>query len=337
MDPRPQPAATAGSGSPAIEVRGLEKHYDGRAAVAGVSISIEAGEVFGLLGPNGAGKTTTVETLEGYRRPDAGTVRVLGLDPDRDGAQLRPHIGVMLQEDGLYPGLRPLETLELFAAFYPNPDDPERLLHLVGLDDARRTYVRRLSSGQRQRLSLALALVGRPSVLFLDEPTAGMDPRARATTWQLVREMRDTGVTVVLTTHHMDEAEHLCDRLAIIDRGRIVAEGTPAEVTRAGAGDLRFSTGPGLDLPALAVALDLPVSALVEERPGDYAVRAPVSPALIAALTAWMRDKDVTLLELRTERATLEEVFLRLTDEERREREDEERRQQEPAAREVTT
>jgi ABC-2 type transport system ATP-binding protein len=158
-------------------------------------------------------------------------------------------------------------------------------------------------------------------VLFLDEPTAGMDPRARASTWQLVRELRDTGVTVVLTTHHMDEAEHLCDRLAIIDRGRIVAEGTPAEVTRAGAGDLRFSTGPGLDLPALAVALDLPIDAITEERPGDYAVRAPASPDLIATLTGWMRDKDVTLLELRTERATLEEVFLRLTDEVHGERE----------------
>jgi ABC-2 type transport system ATP-binding protein len=315
MDARPSPSATAGTGSPAIEVRGLEKHYGGRAAVAGLSITIESGEVFGLLGPNGAGKTTTVEILEGYRRADAGTARVLGLDPDRDGARLRPHIGVMLQEGGLYPGLRPLETLRLFADLYPDPDDPERLLELVGLADSRRTYVRRLSGGQRQRLSLALALVGRPSVLFLDEPTAGMDPRARATTWQLVRDLRDTGVTVVLTTHHMDEAEHLCDRLAIIDRGRIVAEGTPADVTRAGAGDLRFTTGPGLDLPALAVALDLPVDAVTEERPGDYAVRAPASPDLIATLTGWMRDKDVTLLELRTERATLEEVFLRLTSE----------------------
>jgi len=315
MDPQREPGP-AGASRPAIEVRGLEKRYGDRLAVAGLTLSVETGEVFGLLGPNGAGKTTTVEVLEGYRHPDAGTVRVLGLDPQRDGPELRPRIGVMLQEGGLYPGLRPLETLRLFADFYPNPEDPERLLDLVGLGDSRRTYVRRLSGGQCQRLSLALALVGRPAVLFLDEPTAGMDPRARATTWQLVRELRDTGVTVVLTTHHMDEAEHLCDRLAIVDRGRVVAEGTPADVTRAGAGELRFSTGPGLDLPALAVALDLPSGAIVEERPGEYAVRAPGSPELIATLTSWMRDKDVALLELRTERATLEEVFLRLTAEE---------------------
>src|SRR4249919_461128 len=164
----------------AIEVAGLEKRYSDRPAVDGISFTIAAGEVFGLLGPNGAGKTTTVETLEGYRVPDAGTVRVLGLDPTGDGPALRPRIGVMLQEGGLYPGVRPLEALRLFAAFYPNPDDPDRLLDLVGLRDAAGTYVRRLSGGQCQRLSFALALIGRPEVLFLDEPTAGMDPRARA-------------------------------------------------------------------------------------------------------------------------------------------------------------
>src|SRR5258705_2315206 len=193
----------------AIEVAGLEKHYGDRRAVDGITLRIPRGEVFGLLGPNGAGKTTTVETLEGYRRPDAGTVGVLGLDPQRDGTSLRPRIGVMLQEGGLYPGVRPLEALRLFAAFYPDPDDPERLLELVGLGDVAGTYVRRLSGGECQRLSLALALVGRPEVLFLDEPTAGMDPRARATTWDLVRGLRDAGTTVVLTTHHMDEAEQL--------------------------------------------------------------------------------------------------------------------------------
>src|SRR5215471_17467917 len=215
------------SGSPAIEVHGLVKRYGGRAAVDGISLGVERGHVFGLLGPNGAGKTTTVETLEGYRTADRGSVRVLGLDPIADGAALRPRIGVMLQEGGLYPGVRPLEALRLFASYYDDPDDPERLLQLVGLDDSRHTLVRRMSGGQQQRLSLALALVGRPALVFLDEPTAGMDPHARATTWTMIRELRDHGATVVLTTHAMDEAEHLCDRVGIIDHGRLVACDSP--------------------------------------------------------------------------------------------------------------
>jgi ABC-2 type transport system ATP-binding protein len=219
----------------------------------------------------------------------------------------------MLQEGGLYPGVKPLEALKLFAAFYPNPDDPERLLDLVGLRDVAGTYVRRLSGGECQRLSLALALVGRPEVVFLDEPTAGMDPRARATTWQLVRELRDAGTTVVLTTHHMDEAEHLCDRLAIIDHGRIVLEGTPGDITNVGAHDLHFSTSAGLDLPALAAAMSLAAATVLEDRPGEYAIRAEMTPELVADLAVWLRDKGYQLTELRTERATLEEVFLQLT------------------------
>src|SRR6478752_7231570 len=174
-------------GNEAIVVDNLTKTYGSRKVVDQLQFTVHRGEVFALLGPNGAGKTTTVETLEGYRVPDAGSVRVLGLDPTAEGPALRARIGVMLQEGGLYPGVRPLEALRLFAAFYPDPDDPDRLLDLVGLRDAAGTYVRRLSGGQCQRLNLALAMVGRPEVLFLDEPTAGMDPRARATTWQLVR------------------------------------------------------------------------------------------------------------------------------------------------------
>jgi ABC-2 type transport system ATP-binding protein len=313
--PEPRPKGVDVN-APAIEVSGLVKRYGDRTAVDGIDLHVARGEVFGLLGPNGAGKTTTVETLEGYRRPDGGVVRVLGLDPTGQGAQLRPRIGVMLQEGGLYPGVRPLEVLRQFAGFYDDPDDPHRLLALVGLQDDTKTYVRRMSGGQKQRLSLALALIGRPDLVFLDEPTAGMDPRARATTWQLVRDLKESGVTVVLTTHHMDEAEHLCDHLAIIDRGRIVAEGTPAEITRAGAGaEVRFSTQPGLDGEALAAELGLPAGSVREERPGDYAVAAPGSPELIASLTAWLRDKGFALAELRTERVTLEEVFLRLTEE----------------------
>jgi ABC-2 type transport system ATP-binding protein len=300
----------------AIEVAGLEKRYGDRRAVDGISLRIAPGEVFGLLGPNGAGKTTTVETLEGYRAPDGGTVRVLGLDPQAEGPALRPRIGVMLQEGGLYPGVRPLEALRLFAAFYDDPDDPDRLLDLVGLRPVASTYVRRLSGGECQRLSLALALVGRPEVLFLDEPTAGMDPRARQTTWDLVRDLRAAGTTVVLTTHAMDEAEHLCDRVAIIDRGRIVTEGSPADLTSSGGEDLRFATTAGLDLPALAAALSLAADSVSESRPGEYRIRAQMTPELVAELAVWLRDKGYGLTELRTERATLEEVFLQLTREE---------------------
>jgi ABC-2 type transport system ATP-binding protein len=300
----------------AIEVAALEKRYGDNHAVNGISLSIGAGEVFGLLGPNGAGKTTTVEILEGYRKPDAGTVSVLGLDPWRDGSQLRPRIGVMLQEGGLYPGVRPLEVLHLFAAYYDDPDDPERLLSLVGLDDAKRTYVRRMSGGQQQRLSLALALVGKPSVVFLDEPTAGMDPHARATTWTMIRELRAQGVTVVLTTHAMDEAEHLCDRVAIIDHGRIVACDTPtALTTHAAADETSFSAAPGLDVDGLAGELAIASGAVREIRPGDYLVETAATPELVATLAAALRDRGVLLSELRAGRRSLEDVFLRLTGE----------------------
>ena len=245
----------------AIDVTALEKRYGATQAVDGLSFSIDTGEVFGLLGPNGAGKTTTVEILEGYRRADAGDVRVLGVDPWRDGAQLRPKIGVMLQDGGLYPGIRPLEALQLFASYYDDPDDPDRLLDLVGLREAEHTLVRRMSGGQQQRLSLALALVGRPSLVFLDEPTAGMDPRARATTWTLIRELRDRGATVVLTTHAMHEAEQLCDRVGIVHHGRLVAYGSPSELTTNAGADMRFSAASGLDVEKLAHALELPVGA----------------------------------------------------------------------------
>ena len=298
----------------AIEVAALEKRYGDNHAVNGISLSIATGEVFGLLGPNGAGKTSTVEILEGYRRADAGTVSVLGLDPWKDGAALRPQIGVMLQEGGLYPGVKPLEALRLFAAYYDDPDDPERLLTLVGLDDAKRTYVRRMSGGQQQRLSLALALIGKPSLVFLDEPTAGMDPHARATTWTMIRELRDRGVTVLLTTHAMDEAEHLCDRVAIIDHGRVVACDTPtALTTHAAADETSFTAAPGLAVDDLGVALHLAPGAVHEVRPGDYLIDTAATPELVADLAAWLRDRGVLLSELRAGTRSLEDVFLRLT------------------------
>jgi ABC-2 type transport system ATP-binding protein len=307
--------------TPAIAVADLEKGYGAVRAVAGLSFTVEPGEVFGLLGPNGAGKTTTVETLEGYRRPDAGTVRVLGLDPDRDGAQLRPRIGVMLQEGGLYPGLRPLELLRLFAAYYDDPESPEILLDTVGLRDSERTPVRRLSGGQAQRLSLACALIGKPEVVFLDEPTAGMDPHARATTWKLVRDLAAGGTTVLLTTHAMDEAEHLCDRVAIITGGRLAALGTPVELTQhaAAADEIWFAAVPGLDRRALAAALGAGVDGVVEERPGEYVLHIPATPARIAELACWLRDQGVTLAALQAGRRSLEDVFLQITAEAARE------------------
>jgi ABC-2 type transport system ATP-binding protein len=294
-----------------IAVDGLEKRYGATRAVDGLSFTVERGEVFGLLGPNGAGKTTTVETLEGYRRPDAGLVRVLGLDPVRDGAKLRPRIGVMLQGGGLYPGLRPRELLALFAAYYDDPESPDALLALVGLRDKIRTPVRRLSGGEAQRLALACALVGRPDVVFLDEPTAGMDPHARARTWEIVRDLAARGSTVLLTTHAMDEAESLCDRVAIITSGALAALGTPAALTQAAAMDeIRFTAAPGIDRVALGQAL----GATVEEiRPGTYEVAAVPTPARIADLACFLRDRGVVLVSLETGRRSLETVFLQLT------------------------
>jgi ABC-2 type transport system ATP-binding protein len=287
-------------------------------AVADLDFEVATGEVFGLLGPNGAGKTTTVEILEGYRRPDAGEVRVLGLDPVADGAALRPRIGVMLQEGGLYPGLRPRELLALFAAYYDDPDDPDALLDLVGLRDSVHTYVRRLSGGQAQRLSLACALVGRPEVLFLDEPTAGMDPHARATTWQLVRDLRRRGTTILLTTHAMDEAEQLCDRVAIISAGRLAAIGSPAELTAdTGDGGLWFSVEGDFDVVALASALGIALEEIASRKPGEFVVRAPGTPKLIAGLACHLRDRGVLLTGLHSGRRSLEEVFLSLTKEAR--------------------
>ncbi len=298
--------------APAVAIDGLVKRYGDRVAVDHLDLEIGVGEIFGLLGPNGAGKTSTVEILEGYRRADEGSVRVLGLDPDRDAPALRPRIGVMLQEGGLYPGVKPRELLRLFAAFYTNPDDPDRLLEVVGLSEAANTMVRRLSGGQAQRLSLALALVGRPELLFLDEPTAGMDPRARADTWQLVRELRERGTTVVLTTHYMDEAEQLCDRVAILDRGSVVAAGTPVEVTNnVTEPTLRFTTAQPVDIARLGQRLDREVCTAGPE----YLVSGAPSPAVIAAVTTWLADEGVQLTEMRTGHASLEEVFLRLTQE----------------------
>lgn len=294
---------------PAVEVAELVVRYGPVVAVDGLSFSAEAGEVLALLGPNGAGKTSTVETLEGYRRPAAGTVRVLGTEPKA----AIPRMGVMLQGGGLYPSMGPREALRLFAAYYDDPADPEELLVRVGLEGVARTPWRRLSGGERQRLSLALALVGRPRVAFLDEPTAGVDPAGRMVIRRIVRELAADGVCVLLTTHELEEAERVADRVLIIDRGRAVVEGGVEEVLRAGAGDeIRFGAPPGLDTAALAARVGGPVR---EVAPGEYVVAIPASPANVAAITAWLAERDLPLADLRAGRHRLEDVFLRLTGE----------------------
>ena len=296
---------------PAIDVSDLRVRYGTVVAVDGVSFTVEAGEVVALLGPNGAGKTTTVETLEGYRRPHGGSVRVLGLDPGRDHRRLVPRIGVMLQRGGVYPGMNALSALRLFAAYYDEPRPVDDLLDLVGLRSVAGTPWRRLSGGEQQRLSLALALVGRPEVAFLDEPTAGVDLHGRVAIREVVRSLRDDGVCVLLTTHELEEAERVADRVVIVDRGRVVGAGTPAELmATAGESAVRFAAPPGLPVDALAAAVG---ASVVEERPGEYRVDAPSSPRLVADLTAWLAEHDLPLADLRAGRHSLEDVFLRLT------------------------
>ncbi len=302
------------SNPPAVEISGLVKRYGPSTAVDGLSLTAGRGEVTAVLGPNGAGKTTTVEVCEGYRTADGGTVRVLGLDPVRDDKLLKPRVGVMLQAGGIPPAVPAGEFLKTLSRFHVKPHDTAWLLDIVGLTAQAKTPYKRLSGGQQQRLSLAAALLGRPDLLFLDEPTAGMDPQARHATWDLVTALRADGVSVILTTHFMEEAERLADHVVIIDHGRVVADGTPGDLTGS-AGQLRFRAEPGLDTESLLAAL--PAGSLAKESPtGHYLVETPgetVQPALLAAVTAWCADRGVLPSSLRIESRTLEDVFLELT------------------------
>lgn len=303
--------------SPAVEVRGLVKRYAGRDVVAGLDLTAEAGRVTAVLGPNGAGKTTTVECCEGLRSPDAGTVRVLGLDPVGDGPRLRPVVGVMLQDGGLPTGVRAREMLDHVARMYVDPADTDVLAERLGLGGFARTTVRRLSGGQRQRLALAVAVVGRPRVVFLDEPSAGMDPQSRLAVWELVRELRDRGVAVILTTHLMEEAEDLADHVVVVDHGTVIAEGTvpqllAGDVDAHGPSTLTVHTADDVDpsgLPAL-----LGGAFAVERRSRtSVSVTGPVVPATVADVTAWLAADGVLVTRLDLGRRTLEDVFLDLT------------------------
>jgi ABC-2 type transport system ATP-binding protein len=298
----------------AVAVEELTVRYGDRVAVDRLSLEARRGEVMALLGRNGAGKTSTIETLEGYRRPTSGTVRVLGLDPVRDHRRLVPHLGVMLQDGGVATAIRPPEVLHLYAAYYPDPRDPDELLDRLGLTGVRATPWRRLSGGERQRLSLALAVIGRPSIVFLDEPTAGVDVQGRGVIREVVAELRAEGACVLLATHELDEAERMADRVAIVDDGRMLACGTLAELTRDDAEQVRFTARSGLDVAALGAELGAGITSVGSGDGQDrYTIAAAGTPALVATLAAWLARHDQPLDDLQTGGTDLEELFLRLT------------------------
>jgi ABC-2 type transport system ATP-binding protein len=292
-----------------IEVSGLRKTYGSLVAVDDVSFSVRPNEIFGILGPNGAGKTTTVESVAGLRRPDGGTVRVLGLDPGRDGRRLRQLVGVQLQQASLPERLRVGEALELFASFYESPADWRRLIEQWDLTEKRNATFGSLSGGQRQRLFIALALVGDPELVILDELTSGLDPQARRATWELVRAVRDAGTTVVLVTHFMDEAERLCDRLAIIDEGRVVAEGSPRDLVAGLGAEPRVHFG--ADSSEMGFLEAVAGVTRVSREGGDTVVhgRGPMLSRVVAALA----EHEIHPHDLRVEQPSLEDVFLAFT------------------------
>ena len=282
-----------------VEVTDLRVRFGDVVAVDGLSFAVDAGSTTALLGPNGAGKTTTISCLVGLRRPDSGTATVRGT------------IGVMPQSGGVHPGIRPAEAVRLYASFYDRPLDADALLDRVGLGARARTPWRRLSGGEQQRLSLALALVGQPEVAFLDEPTASIDVEGRRAVRELVAGLRDDGVTVLLTTHDLDEAERLADHVVIVDHGRVVADGTPADLVRGGhRREFAFGAPAALDVASLAAAVGAPVR---EVAAGEYVVDGAPTPAAVAAVTAWLAERDLPLADLRAGRQRLEDVFLRLT------------------------
>ena len=299
-----------------IEVRGLRKSYDGVEAVAGIDLEVRAGEIFAFLGPNGAGKTTTVEILEGYRRRTGGDVAVLGADPATAGRDWRARIGVVLQESEPEAELTAEECLSLYAGYYPDPRPVAETLDLVGLTDHRTARCGQMSGGQRRRLDVALALIGDPELIFLDEPTTGFDPAARKSAWDVIAGLRDLGKTIFLTTHYMEEAERLADRIAVLAAGRIVAEGTAATLggRDTEAAVISFTLPPGVS------AADLPpaVAACVTRSAGGHVEADARSPLrLVGVLDAWAQARGIDLPDLDVHRPTLEDVYLQLTREPR--------------------
>jgi ABC-2 type transport system ATP-binding protein len=293
-----------------IEVANLHKRYGDTIGVDGVSFSVDEGEIFGILGPNGAGKTTTVECVTGLRRPDRGVITVLGLDPRRDRAELRQRVGVQLQQSRLQEKITVAEALALYSSYYRRPADWRHLVEVLGLGDKQRTRYGQLSGGQQQRLSIALALVGSPTIAVLDELTTGLDPQARRDTWDLIEQVRAGGVTVVLVTHFMDEAERLCDRLALIDSGRVVALDTPAGlIAEAGREQrVRFSPSAALDDRLLT---DL--EEVTDVRRSGNQVVVTGTGNLLHAVTSVLARNRIVAHDLRVEQASLDDAFVALT------------------------
>ena len=305
------------SSPPAVSVRGLVKRYGATTAVDGLDLRLDPGTVLALLGPNGAGKTTTVDVCCGSTRADAGEVRVLGHDPAGAPDALRARIGVMPQGGGAYPGVHAAEMLRVVAACSAHPLDVAWLTGVLGLDGCGRTPYKRLSGGQQQRLALACAVVGRPELVFLDEPTAGLDPRGRRLVWDLVAALRRDGVAVLLTTHLMEEAEALADDVVIVDHGRVVAHGSPAALTTGEQRELRFRARPGMDLTGLRAALPEDYGA-AETVAGRYVVQGRIDPAVLSTITAWCADQGALADDVQVARRSLEDVFLELTGKELR-------------------
>ena len=301
---------------PALELENVVKSFGPTTAVNGICLTAQRGEVFALLAPT-ALQDHHHRMCEGFKKPTSGQIRVLGLDPVTHPEDVRNRIGIMLQGGGSYTGIRVGEMLNLAAAYNDNPHDPEWLIYLLGLDGVRRTTWRRLSGGQQQRLSLALAIIGRPELVFLDEPTAGLDAQSRLAVWELIDALRADGVTVILTTHLMDEAEALADRIVIIDKGEVVAQGTPAELTAGDAGArVSFETDAALDLARVDkhIAKLCPgIPDIQAIRPLHYAIPAPATPALVSALTGAAAEQDVLVRRLDVDHRNLEAVFLEIT------------------------
>lgn len=291
----------------ALVLEDVFKNFGSTTAVNGLSLRVSQGEVFCLLGPNGAGKTTTIDMCEGFTRPTSGSIRVLGLDPALEPDRVRERVGIMLQGGGSYSGIRVREMLQLSAKYSRNPLDPDWLIEVLGLQGVAKNSYRRLSGGQQQRLSLALAIIGRPELVFLDEPTAGMDAQSRLAVWDLIRALRRDGVTTILTTHLMDEAEALADHIVIIDHGQVVAAGSPAELVRATDNpSLTFETATEVDLSKLRDSAHA-------TSPLHYRLDAPPTPEVIANLCADLAQQQVMIRRLDSAHRNLEDVFLDLT------------------------
>jgi len=296
-----------------IQVEGLKKHYGDVKAVDGIRFDVQPGEVFGFLGPNGAGKTTTIEIIEGYRKADEGKVTVLGLDPDRNSHEIKERIGIMLQETALYENLRVVELLQLFASYYQYPVDTDRLLEMIGLEEKRRSFIRELSGGQRQRVVFVLSLINDPELLFLDEPTAGLDPQSRRAIWNWIGRAKEEGKTIFLTTHYIEETEALCDRVAIIDHGKIIALDTPKRLMANADTEqkIAFVIDGHIDIAGLE---SMPgVSRVLDDGHGEYTLYAPEVQPVLKSLILQAESNGFSLRGLTVEGATLEDVFIQLT------------------------